>query len=521
MDLQGKKTNQKDSSTKKEDNFINVLLSSLFGGNSPEAIKRKKLKQIAKMISKTKYHSFYRPASLEIVAPFGRLIFDIYKSIAQAQIYFRNTQNPEVFKRQVIHYSMSENQRNFLESFDERVILEKSKTIPIDTLNTEVEKNLQLFVNEFDSERTNRAEGIFKAFSVLKDFCSFDFYMILKKFNSSYQEFSFNSLPVIEKVNGEYILDELIEFITVSHAIIDDSLAWNDLFSMLKETLSKELINFGTWKKIIAKMKNVLSSQSLNLIIQHIMQDPKYEISFKPQYYSIVEPFIEKIENDTRNLLSMIKSSQKQSKANDFLSQIFGNSVPQSLKFYTPSFNAPLEKKNLSTLEYAEPLNYLKAFLVDYLKKNIREFYDVVVIRGQWDATLSAPFSNAYQELLKTSDEITKFDEMFSEEGGFGMKVKTLLPKTSHDAGAENIINRVVSDGNDTARGYIIQSVQDFVAIGKTLKQLIEDYSLPKPIIVQNWKELEKFFEIPLKTFSVDIYKKIFTFVQLMQMYLK
>ena len=167
-----------------------------------------------------------------------------------------------------------------------------------------------------------------------------------------------------------------------------------------------------------------------------------------------------------------------------------------------------------------EPLNYLKTFLVEFVKKTIREYYDVVVIRGQWDATLSAPMSNAYQELLKLSDEITNFDEMMSEDGMMGSKIKTLLPKTAHDAGAENIINRVVSDANDSARGYIIQGTQNLITIGKTVKQLIEDYALPKPVIVQNWKELDKFFETPLKEFSVNLYKKIYLFVQLMQTYI-
>ena len=199
--------------------------------------------------------------------------------------------------------------------------------------------------------------------------------------------------------------------------------------------------------------------------------------------------------------------------------QIFGTADPQNLKYYVSSFNPILEKKDLTLLEYTEPLNYLKTFLVEFVKSDIREFYDVVVIRGQWDASLSAPFSNSYQELLKTSDEITAFDEAFSEEGSMGIKIKTLLPKTAHDAGAENIINRVVSDANEQARNYIIQSAQNLVTIGKTIKQLIEDYSLSKPILVANWKELEKFIETPMKEFSVNIYKKIYLFVQLLQTY--
>ena len=100
------------------------------------------------------------------------------------------------------------------------------------------------------------------------------------------------------------------------------------------------------------------------------------------------------------------------------------------------------------------------------------------------------------------------------------MKIKNLLPKTAHDPGAENIINRVISDSNEQARSFIITSAQDLVTIGKTLKQLIEDYSKQKPEIVQNWRELERFLDHPMKDFCIGIYKKIYLFVQLMQQYL-
>lgn len=524
MDI-GNKSSEGSSSNKapkahEKESFFQSLISSLFKSSNPEAEKKRRLKNLAKTIAKSKYHSFYRPASGEMLAPFGKLIFDLYKTVSSAQTYFRNTQNPAIFKRQIINYVLSENQIALLDQLDEQKILELARTVPFGKLSQDIEHKLQVFTNDFNETRATQADNLEKAFSLFQDFCEFDYYMILKKFDSSYQEFSFNALPRLEKVNGEYIIDDLKDFLAVAYSITDDSIDWNALFEMFKETQSRELISFGNWKKIIVKMKNIQASKSLDLIVQHISQDLTYETKTSYHHASVIEPYIEKIETDTRNLMSKIEAEQKESKASSICMQIFGTASPQSLKYYTEEFNAPLQKKGLSELEYIEPLNYLKTFLVEFVKKTIREYYDVVVIRGQWDATLSAPMSNAYQELLKLSDEITNFDELLAEEGTMGIKVKTLLPKTAHDAGAENIINRVVSDANDSARGYIIQGTQNLITIGKTVKQLIEDYVLPKPVLVQNWKELDKFFETPLKDFSVDLYKKIYLFVQLMQTYI-
>ena len=508
------------SKPKEKESFFQSLISSLFHSSNPEAEKKRRLKNLAKAISKSKYHSYYRPSTGEMLAPFGKLIFDLYKAVSSAQTYFRNTQNPAIFKRQIINYVLSENQLALLDELDEQKILEMAKKVPFQKLQQDVEHKIQVFTNEFNETRAAKADNLEKAFSLFQDFCEFDYYMILKKFDSSYQEFSFNAPPRLEKVNAEYILDDLKDFLTVAYSITNESVEWNMLFEMLKETQSRELVSLGNWKKIIAKIKNIQASKSLDMIIQHISADFTYETNISYHQASIIEPYIEKIENDTRNLMAKIEAEQKESKASSICMQIFGTANPQSLKYYVAEFNQPLIKKDLSLLEYTEPLNYLKTFLVEFVKKAIREYYDVVVIRGQWDATLSAPMSNAYQELLKLSDEITNFDEMMAEEGTMGIKVKTLLPKTAHDAGAENIINRVVSDANESARGYIIQGTQALIVIGKTVKQLLEDYVLPKPILVQNWKELEKYIDAPMKEFSVDIYKKIYLFVQLMQTYI-
>lgn len=515
-DLKEKKGNKAPA---EKESFFHSLFASFFKNSSPEAEKKRKLKNIAKIFSKTKYHSFYKPSSAEMQGSFGKLIFDIYKVISPAQILFKNAPNPAIFKRQIINYLLSDNQQELINQLDEQNIIKMAKTIPINQLQKDVEQKLQQFTNEFDDKKSAKADSLCKAFSLFQDFCCFDYYMILKKYDSSYQEFNFSVTPRLEKVNSGYIVNEIKDFLSVAYAITEETIDWTGLFAMLKETQGKEVVSLGVWKKIVAKIRNIQVSRSLDLAVQHMSEDPDYETEIKYHYESLLDPYISKIEQETRSLVSKIEYEQKESKATSICMQIFGTADPQNLKYYVSSFNPILEKKDLTLLEYTEPLNYLKTFLVEFVKSDIREFYDVVVIRGQWDASLSAPFSNSYQELLKTSDEITAFDEAFSEEGSMGIKIKTLLPKTAHDAGAENIINRVVSDANEQARNYIIQSAQNLVTIGKTIKQLIEDYSLSKPVLVANWKELEKFIETPMKEFSVNIYKKIYLFVQLLQTY--
>lgn len=514
--------NDKEPKGKKveKQSFLQNLIASLFGGNGPDAERRRKLKNISKNFSKCKYHNLYKPSAMEMTSTFGKLMYDLYKATSQAQVYFKNIQNPNVFKSQVISYCLSENQLALLDHFDEQKILEVSRKVPVSKVNAQLISELQIFSNEFDAERAAKVENLFKTFSLFKDFCCFDFYVIIKKYDGAFQEYNFNTLPKLEKITAEYILDDLKDFIAVSYAITDDSVVWTDLFEMFKKTQGKELVPAGTWKKIIAKIKSIQASRAFDMIVQLISQDPTQSVKVNTHVETIVEPYLDKIQNEVHTTLEKIENQQKESKASNLCLQIFGPTTPQNLSYYVNSFNSVLEKKDLEILEYAEPLNYLKTFLIEFVKKDIREFYDVVVIRGQWDASLSAPTSNAYQELLKTSELISKFDEEFAEEGAVGMKIKTLLPKTAHDSGAESIINRVVSDSNEQARGYLVSSTQNLVVIGRTIKQLLEDYVQQKPTIVMNWKELDRYVEAPIKEFMVGMYKKIYLFVQLMQQYL-
>ena len=500
--------------------FFQSLFSNLFKSSNPEAEKKRKLKAIAKAFSKTKYHSFYRASTIEVLPPFAKLFYDIYKIVSPAQAVFKSNQNPNLYKYQVINYSLSEKQVNLLEHFDQQKIIELTRKVPLQQAQTQLEEEFSIFSSEFDNERMNKTENLYKAFSVLQDFCCYDYYVLLKKFSSSLQEFNFNTTPVFEKINGEYITDDLKDFCSVAYAITDDNLIWNELFAFLKATQSTETISLGNWKKIIARIRNIQQSNAFELMIRHISGNTDYATMISSRYSSLIEPYMDKIQEEMRTTLSKIGNQQKENKAIQICEQIFGNTDFQTLHFYISGANETFSKKELSLYLYTEPLNYLKAFLIEYVKKDIREFYDVVVVRGQWDASLANPMSNAYQELLKISDEITAFDNDLSEDGASGLKIKNLLPKTAHDPGAENIINRVISDSNEQARSFIITSAQDLVTIGKTLKQLIEDYSKQKPEIVQNWRELERFLDHPMKEFSVGIYKKLYLFVQLMQQYL-
>ncbi|MBQ5433037.1 MAG: hypothetical protein IIU30_06245, partial [Treponema sp.] len=72
----------------------------------------------------------------------------------------------------------------------------------------------------------------------------------------------------------------------------------------------------------------------------------------------------------------------------------------------------------------------------------------------------------------------------------------------------------------DEAAQLITGSVKYLIIYDKNLKTALEDFmKAPHSQLIVNWKDLDRFTEGKLKTKAVTIYKTIYSFVQLMQMF--
>ena len=115
-DIKKEQEEEKKAAQKLEEkqSFFQSLFANLFKSSNPEAEKKRKLKAIAKTFSKTKYHNFYRASTIEVLPPFAKLFYDIYKFVSPAQAIFKSNQNPNLYKAQVVNYSLSEKQIGLL-----------------------------------------------------------------------------------------------------------------------------------------------------------------------------------------------------------------------------------------------------------------------------------------------------------------------------------------------------------------------------------------------------------------------
>ncbi len=501
-----------------KESFFQRLLGSLIGGKDADAAKKKKLKAIAKTLSKTRF-KFYKAGSDQALPLMGKFFYDLYKALSNCQTLFNSQQNPAFYKTTVITNGLSENQKQLAETLSEEAIKEAAKTGDFQQLKAKIKGDIAAFSGEFDQAKIQSIDGLYQKLLAFKSFCTFDFFFVLKKFDSTLRENEFTRSPKLNPIDASYISEDLKDFLTVLYALpLNED--WTDLLQLLKTMRGgNEPIKAGQWAKIASRLMQIRNSQVFEMIIQLTTKDPLYEVKFEEKREQIIEDYIEKTKTDAQTTLNKLENALKNSKTDTLLNQIFGTSSIESLQNYTDEQSAYFIKKNLGGFEFTKPLNYLKAFLIEYVKKEVREYADLVLVRGKWSNTLlSSEMSDAYNSLFEHSENIAAFDKKLSEDDGeIGLKLKTLLPRADRDKEAASIIKTTLKDANNLAKEYIVGATKMLILFGKNTKMLIEDYQKQRPELMTNWKELDRFAETPIKELGVNVYKKIYLVVQLMQ----
>ncbi len=500
--------------------FFQRIIAFFLGKSDPEFERKRLLKEVGKALKKQRL-KFYRPRH-EIMDPLlAKYFFEFYKTLGPAQSLIKYADYSGVLKSIVIESTLSPEFLEIKERLSEESIRKRVGIIDAKTLTREIKSDLITFFAAFDIDKAREINHLYHTLSVLVDFTHFDYYFLLKKFDSGLPEGNFFYTPHFEPINGEYIVEDLKEFSYIIEEV-DENADWNRILDLLKEYRGVDIVPRATWKKILARIKELRHSRVLLFIIQHIDKNPYFKIKTTLKKTKIVEPYLSKIKTQTELSLQKIFKEKHSSKLDEFTKLIFGTSSISRLKNYTGKANIAFSKKMLAGFLYVQPLNYLKAFLLDFLKKDIKGIIDLLIIKGKWATNLtSQELSESFHRLLEISDSITEFDDSVAEESNTGTKLKTYFHKSDKEKAAQKVLRQMLKEINNMAKGMIQEAAQNLVILGKNIKMALDDFIRQPHELIINWKEIEVNFDKDLKNTLVNIYKKIYYIVKLLQIFFK
>ncbi len=516
-----KPQNASNASSDTEDaGFISKILTLLLGIGGEDRQKRRMLRTIGKNLSRDRY-KFYRPRGKEVQSNLPRLLYETYRVIASVRKLVQTADASNSLKMVVIESLMNDEQREIRDSLDERAIRERVKKSDLKEVADEVKNALIQLVASFDAEKVRQINTLYGNVRSFVEFCHFDFYFTLKKFDSAISEDSFTYKPKFESIDAEYVVDDLRDFLDVAEALPQDA-DWDAVFDVLAAYRNVEAVERAQWRKVWKTLRSVLESNVLRDVVRHVADDPYWEPKASAAGHRIVEPYLNQVKSDAEATLQKISRERRNSKIEQLVKQVFGTTVVARTKNYTEKANVQFQRIEGSGYIHVQAMNYLKAYLLDYFKKDVREIVqDLLIVRGKWVTNVQAQqVSDAYHGVLSISEEIISLDDSLSEEGELGQKMRRALGRVvDRDRSSQKFARELLDQINTKVLGLVNEAAQNLIIIGKNLKALIEDIDRREHQIITNWKELDGDIEDSLKERMAAMYRQLYHIVQLLQVY--
>lgn len=500
--------------------FLDRILSLFSNPADPEAEKKKILKQIARDLAKHKYR-FYKAKTEEAEPLLAKFFYDVYKIVSPAQVFLQNAEKSAQLRQLIIDSFLDKKTLELQERLSEESIKERSKTVPTKELSQQLKDDLVDFFAAFDSNRTNSIDTAYNLILIFTKFVNFDYFFLLKKFDSNISERNFTYHPKFETIRAEYVSDDLKDFLEVLLPL-EVNQDWKSVFNILKVYKGVEIIALDQWNRLLIQLTDIKRSNVLELMVRHIDKNPAFQPKVQRFDDRIVESYLQKMKAQTEIAIQKILQEKRNAKIDELAKAVFGTSAVSRLKNYTEKANLVYAKKMLGGYIHVQGLNYLKAFLLDYFKKDIREICDLLLIRGQWSTNLlSQQLSEGFHDLMGVSEALLTFDDALADDAEMGLRLRNAMVKADRDKDQVKYVRILLKGVNDEAQKMINTSAQALIAIGKNLKNILEDYQKSPHELLINWKEIEAASEQPINERITEIYKKIYYFVQLMQFFAK
>lgn len=501
--------------------FIQNLISSLFSNIDPEREKKKLLKDTKKELKK--FSKYFKAKDDSAQPALAKFFYDIYVNVGPAQMILERYVESNVLKQDFVEHFMGPEEKKLVEMLTEDAIRKRAQKTPLKLLKEEIKEQIVKIYSLFNIDKVKQINALYTSFLSFYDFISFDFHFLLKKFDSALPDKDFVYNPNFDSISAEYLVDDFKDFLVVAHGLKLET-DWETLLGILQKFKEMELVPKAAWKKNLQALQSMLKSRLLQYFVILGDQDPYYKVTVERHSTEIVETYLSKLKSVAEKTLTEIHKEKRGSQIEILLKNIFGTTAISRTQNYTAKENLNFTKKNLSGYDQVDPINFLKAFYLDFYKSKVRQIVDLLLIQGQWTTNVqSQQFSDNFHHLMACADDVVRFDNDLAEDGPVGARIKRMYRSASpQDRMALNALQDQIAQVNNEARKIIQVSASNFISLGKMLKLLIEDYKKgDRGQIMINWRELDTRTDHHIGPQMTDVYKNLYYLVQLLQFYAK
>ncbi|MDR1575826.1 MAG: DUF5312 domain-containing protein [Treponema sp.] len=478
-------------------------------------MKKRRLKQLAKELAGNRHAYFYKARRGEAAGALGGFFYEIYKVIAPAQVLLQNAARSAMLKQIVIESFLDKDMAETAERLIPVSIEERAKTVDIADLAGSLEQDMRSLSAAFDSETIKNIDYCYNTILSMLRFIAFDYFSLLKQFDSRIVERSFSRRPEFTTVPGEYLSGAIKDFLEVSFGL-DPARDWKAILGILKIYRNgMDVVDPDWWNKTLARLQDIHRSGILELMVRHIDKNPSWRFKPKLPGVRIAEKYLEDKEAEITAAMERIAAAQRKFRRDELVKAVFGGAEIKRARYYTEEAGDLYVRRDFDGFRYAAAFNYLMSFALDFFRADIQALCELFIIRGNWIAhEVSSEISEHVHLLADQAHKITAFDETFSDMGEDGSRLKTSI-KADRDKTQRRFIAAILDRANETALDLINTTLASIIIIGKNLSALLEDRRKMTHTLIKNWRELDG-APVPLAQRLDAACKKINAFIRLM-----
>ncbi|MCL2764436.1 MAG: DUF5312 family protein [Treponema sp.] len=491
---------------------------SFFSGDGISDEKQNMLKAIAKELGQSKYAKFFRVRTEEADPSFSSFLFYVYKTIYPIKIFMRDEKKMAILRHLSVETCIDVNIQETVKRLDYAALDEKVKTMKGEDLIKAIQTDISLLTSQFDNDHIATVNHRYALTAALHHFVKYNFAGFFKKFDPHFADGAFIVEPKFPAIKTILIIDQIGDFLTATQPLKPED-DWGSLLNILKMIEGQELVNAEQFNTMIKTIREIHASKILELIVQYTLRNPVWQFKHTVFREVVGEAWLEAKQTEATAYIAKINNAKKNNQISALTKEIFESADLTRLENYNVQLSEGYRRKNVEYFIYAEGLNYLKAFMEDYVEKEIKELCDILIIRGQWtNNAMSREMSEALHVLLETPVYIADIDTVMSEDGADGSRLRAAMLRIDRDPTQARYVNSIVGKVNEQAVEIIKEAAQAVIVIGKHMKSLIEDVQKKHPELLINWREVTLVSKEPLTQRMVSNFKRINYFIQLMHL---
>jgi hypothetical protein len=401
------------------------LFKLLFG--SDKAIRRNRMvTALVKDINGSRFKHFYRVFGSEVTPQLAAYFFELYKACAHPQITIKHADGTAELKKAVLGHFLDDDAWKLIKKLDNECLDGIFKSDGKKALLKHLENTINTLREKLNGTLRANVDRCYKNICSFIWFINFDYYALLKEFNTKLNEYSFHDNQRFARIKARRITENIKDFLAIAEGINFGS-DWETAFAVLNKFKPAAGISVEYWKQAFDQLKDILSSTILLLIVRHATEDPEWKNKIIIPREIIAGPFLNRITDNARKRASDTINNEKSNKTNGITFSLFGSEYDMSMaRFYVEAHNEQYENIGIIGFTHTEAFNYSIVFLSLYFEK-IKDICDIFIIYGKWrNKEDMYGLSQTLYELNLLNDNLPAYDKTLSDTGERGYNLKRL-----------------------------------------------------------------------------------------------